>query len=359
MRSLRIAGPVRDVVAEHYILECMTAATRSWRLDLAVGDVVAARFGISPLYETGQALAAIRQQRRIPVLTRWLQWAHEQRLADALRTPLLDELAFHRGPSYPEFLTPSPASMWTSIDDELDAVASTSPNAVQESLHRIWPGGTEPDVARTLLDEPVDTLAAITGELRRAHDVLVRPHWARLRPLLEADIAHKARRIAAGGYSAVLGALHPSARWDGSTLYVNGSGGPPVRLSPGGLVLAPTVFGSAVLSAKHASSTQTVLRYPARGVGNAFAPPPRPSASSARLIGRSRAQVLTLLVSPSTPTALATMLKVTPSAVVQTLRVLKDADLVRADRVGRQTVYSLTDTGSALTFSSATPKPGS
>jgi len=326
----------------------MDDVLRAWRVDLDVEDLAAARFAISPLYETGQALAVIRENRAIPVLAGWARWAKAQRLNVNLKTPLLDELAFHGGPSYPEFLTPSPTSAWTTIDDELSTVAKTPAPAVWDSLQRIWPDNSGPNAARRLFSDTAGTLSVIVDELRLAHRALVRPHWSRLRPLLEADIAFKARRIAHGGYDSILTALHPSARWDGRTMRVGGPAARPVRLSPGGLVFAPTVFGSATLSAKHASSTQTVLRYPARGVANAFAQPAKSTASLARLVGRSRADILALLTTPATPTELSAALGITPSAVTQTLRVLKESGLVQPERVGRRVIYSLTAIGAPL-----------
>jgi DNA-binding transcriptional ArsR family regulator len=68
-----------------------------------------------------------------------------------------------------------------------------------------------------------------------------------------------------------------------------------------------------------------------------------------RLLGRVRAGLLEALRSPATTTDLARALGVTPSAVSQHLRVLRENGLVARERTGRQVLYLTTDLGAALT----------
>ena len=67
-----------------------------------------------------------------------------------------------------------------------------------------------------------------------------------------------------------------------------------------------------------------------------------------KLLGRARADLLEALRSPATGTDLARSLGVTPSAVSQHLRVLREAGLIARVRSGRRVLYATTALGLAL-----------
>ncbi|MFC7720593.1 ArsR/SmtB family transcription factor [Nonomuraea recticatena] len=118
---------------------------------------------------------------------------------------------------------------------------------------------------------------------------------------------------------------------------------------PGGLVLMPVVLGSPYVLIKKSTSTQTTVRYPARGVGALWTAGTRaPAGSAVRLLGRARADLLEALRSPTTTTELARALGVTPSAVSQHLGVLRESGLVARERSGRHVLYMTTALGAAL-----------
>lgn len=68
-----------------------------------------------------------------------------------------------------------------------------------------------------------------------------------------------------------------------------------------------------------------------------------------RLLGRSRAAVLTALDEPAGTTALAHRLRLAPSSVSAHLTVLRGAGLLTARRYGHQVLYERTPLGMALT----------
>ena len=118
---------------------------------------------------------------------------------------------------------------------------------------------------------------------------------------------------------------------------------------PGGLVLIPVVLGSPHVLIKRNTSTQTTVRYPARGRGALWTAGTRaPSGGTVRLLGRARAGLLEALRSPATTTDLARALGVTPSAVSQHLTVLRENGLVERERSGRQVLYLVTALGASL-----------
>jgi len=119
-------------------------------------------------------------------------------------------------------------------------------------------------------------------------------------------------------------------------------------------VLMPSVFNWPQVSLSLATSTHTILMYPARGTatvweGGAWAglASEREEAAEA-LLGAPRVRLLTALRSPATTTALARRLGVTPSAVSQHLAVLHRGGLVDKRRSGRAVLYQTTALGLAL-----------
>lgn len=112
---------------------------------------------------------------------------------------------------------------------------------------------------------------------------------------------------------------------------------------------SPVALGSPHVLIKKNTATQTTVRYPARGIGNLWtvraSAPPR---TAVQLLGHRRAYLLETLRSPSTTTDLARALGVTPSAVAQHLRVLRDSGLVTRERAGRNVLYLTTTLGTAL-----------
>jgi DNA-binding transcriptional ArsR family regulator len=91
---------------------------------------------------------------------------------------------------------------------------------------------------------------------------------------------------------------------------------------------------------------QPMLAYPARGIGTLWetGPPPAPRALAA-LVGQTRAAMLAALAEPSSTTALAGRLSITPGAVSQHLSVLLDAGMVTRSRLGRSVFYRRTRSG--------------
>ena len=67
------------------------------------------------------------------------------------------------------------------------------------------------------------------------------PVWPRVRAFLEADVAHRARRLAEGGQAALFADLHPAVRWGDGSLEVQVSRHEAVKdLAGRGLLLMPS-----------------------------------------------------------------------------------------------------------------------
>ena len=179
------------------------------------------------------------------------------------------------------------------------------------------------------------------------------PRWERMRPVLEADIGYHADLLANGGARSLFSDLHPDLRWSQGTLTINdadeGRSVFRVMLGPDGVVLVPSVFNWPEGSYIKATSSQTMLLYPARGTATVWEDGVSTVSGALEvLLGAPRARLLGALRSPATTSALALRLGVTPSAVSQHLAVLHRGGLVERQRSGRRVLYQASELGLAL-----------
>ncbi|WP_204358985.1 DUF5937 family protein [Streptosporangium sp. 'caverna'] len=320
-------------------------------IDLGVAELAATRFAISPLSETVAGLQQLGDIDRHPINLRWLRWAADELAGNPLDLSRTLPLLVNGRSSWPEFLVPAPLGAGTSIEEDLAALRRTTARQVRASLRRVF-GEELPDDAAALAARPSAGLRAIAAELRAAHDRLIAPHWSRIRAVLDADVIYRARQLAAGGAERLFTDLHPDLHWRDGRLRLEGTRcrtERAVNRGPGGLVLIPVVLGSPYVLIKKSTSTQTTVRYPARGVGALWTAGTRaPAGSAVRLLGRVRAELLEALRSPATTTDLARALGVTPSAVSQHLGVLRESGLVVRERSGRNVLYMTTALGASL-----------
>jgi DNA-binding transcriptional ArsR family regulator len=330
------------------------------RLEIGVADLAASRFATSPLYETIAAIRLLAEPGKSAVNAPWVRWAQQRLAAFPLRLTRVWELVINRLPYYPEFLIPAPAVRAPAFADELARVRATSDDAVRASLGRVFGGVPWPPAAVELYERPTAALAKIAGELAAFHDLLIAPHWERIRPVLDADIAYRGGLLAEGGARALLHDLHPDIRWSDGVLTLadhRDERAHEAVLGPDGVVLIPCVFGWPEPSVSLATSTQTMLCYPARAAATVWhgragtgGPPGAADATdaTARLLGAARARLLAALRSPATTTALARALGVTPGAVSQHLTVLHRGGLIDRARSGRTVLYQANDLGLAI-----------
>jgi DNA-binding transcriptional ArsR family regulator len=323
-------------------------------LELDVADLAATRFAISPLSETTRAMLLLARPDPAAVNMPWVRWARAKLGRRSLRLPRAWPLIVNGLNCYPEFLNPAPAVREPELGDELARVRSTPAEAVRASLRRVFGDHPWPDSATELFQRPAESLAEIAAELAECHERLVMPHWERIRPVLDADIVYRAGLLAGGGARSLFSDLHPDLRWSQGTLMINDTDEGPsvlrVMLGPDGVVLMPSVFNWPEVSYSKATSSQTTLLYPARGVATVWEGDVSEVGSGAveELLGPARARLLGALRSPATTSALALRFGVTPSAVSQHLGVLHRSGLVDRERSGRRVLYQASELGLAL-----------
>ena len=145
-------------------------------------------------------------------------------------------------------------------------------------------------------------MLAIAAELGAFHHRLIAPHWERIRAVLDADIAYRAGQLAGRGARALFADLHPELTWSDGRLIIDDGQEQvlQVELGPDGIVLMPSVFNWPLVSTGLATSSQTGLIYPARGVATVWRVLSGQRASqlaaTEELIGVTRARFIEILI---------------------------------------------------------------
>jgi DNA-binding transcriptional ArsR family regulator len=310
-----------------------------------VEDLARMRFAVSPMWELSRSLVALRDPSTAALHVPWLRGL-SGRLGDLdLRRAV--ELVPARD-YMPDFLTPPPAGPLGDIEQGLEALRATPAAQIREDMLRFRRSHRAIKLTQPWLDHPrreLNRLAAtLTGFWERAHA----PHWPRLRALLEADIAHRARRLADLGPAGLFADLHHSVTWHGDHLTIDMAFQTTVDLRGRGLLVVPSVFSWERPAAVTADPWQPTLIYPARGVATLWEERTAGPAGLARVLGRTRAAILHALEAPRSTTELARRIELTPGGASQHLAALRDAGLVTGRREGREVLYVRTPVADAL-----------
>ena len=307
-----------------------------WNFELE--DMAKTRFAISPMWETAAAINALRNPNLVATHLPWVK-----QIRPLIRhMDLTPAFALLRTQGYiADFLTPPPTTPLASFADELEVVRSTPTELILHDVRLLAESGDDLEALEPFLSDP-------RGEVERLADVLqifwqraVEPHWHRVRSLLEADLMYRSRRLTEGGFERLFGDLHPSVVWEDRTLTLtenkcetDGS------LHGQGLLLLPSAFSSARTFAMTEQGWQPTLIYPARGVALLWESGEKAAPEGlAKVMGTSRAALLTDLDAPRSTSDLAERLGMTAGGVSQHLGALKEAGLVTAQRNGRSVLY--------------------
>ncbi|WCB91743.1 hypothetical protein DSM104299_00419 [Baekduia alba] len=315
-------------------------------------ELARTRFACSVLHETIASLRVVADPAAHAMHVPWLREA-APRIAGTDLT-LLRALVPAEG-YLPDFVMPPPDSPLPDLDVELDRMEATSDRQVRDELAIAFPDGLPPAV-RPLADDPPRALRRLRAQLVAYFTATLADRWPALRALLEADIAHRARRLTDGGAQALFADLHPAVHLrDGGRLDVATRYHAPTVLVGRGLLLMPSVFAWPSIYAVTDPPWQPTLIYAARGVATAWEPTADPGPDAlARVVGRTRGRLLHALDVPRTGRALAQALHITPSAISQHIAPLRDAGLVTTYRDGRHVMCRRTELADQL-IAAATP----
>ncbi len=318
-------------------------------LRFGAADLARVRFAVSPLWE---AMAAVRALVDPRTRTHHLPWLEAVRplLADLDLMPLLT-LQPRRGYT-PDFPTPAPSRPLPDVRDQLAQVRATPLDQVRAEVRRALAdrdGEPVPSGAEDLANDPGRTRARVATALESVWDTLVAPHWPQLKELLRADIAYHGRLLAERGLEHVLPVLHPAIRWTGEAVIIAKGHDQQRRLAGAGLLLQPSAFAWPALAVVVDEPHPPALVYPARGVAELWQPVTSDATVAlARLLGRTRATLLTSLREPASTATLARRHGLAAATVSQHLTTLRAAGLVTSHRHRHCVLYESTELGDGL-----------
>jgi len=313
-------------------------------------DPARVRFAVSPLWETMAAVRVLLEPQRRAYHLPWL---------DAVR-PDLDRLDLWpllvlspRSGWTPDFLSPAPAGPGTDIADQLAQVRATPPEQVAREVNRSLTeraGDAAPKAGWRLLDDPLATRTLLADLLEQCWQLLIAPHWPRLRDLLQADVQYQTQRLGDYGLERVLSELHPHARWTGHSLIIDAAATERRQLQGAGLLLMPSVFAWPRLVTVTDPPARPTLVYAARGIAELWQPAPTGHSDAlGRLLGQTRAALLESLAEPASTDTLARRHELAPSTVSEHLTVLHHARLITRRRHRHTVLYQQTPLGTELT----------
>lgn len=315
---------------------------------LSPGDIQAVRFGISPGHEFAHAVRALLRPAEHP-----LHWGWLRRVRDALpREPfrLLAQVIGADG-YMPDFLTAD--ARWDMTPaDELAALRRAAVPGMLLDLGKMVQRSTgeRQRTLRRMRVDPERARALIAEAWEQVWDAALEPVWPQLERMLRADIAVRARVVAADGLAAMAGDLHPSVRWsDGAVRVHLRRHSEEVDCRGSGLLLVPSVmssWGCMVLTEPPAHPT---LFYPARGVTAGWARDAADLAASlGALVGPVRAQILLRAHAARTTSEVAGDAGIAASTASHHLAVLRGAGLIVSTREGNRMLHLRTPLGEAL-----------
>jgi biotin operon repressor len=305
---------------------------------LTAHDLSHTRLAFSPLWETVASLRVLQNPDHHRLHQPWLAAVEPKLTASGIDVASLFALVPARG-YVPDFLTPPPSVPLPDVRSELARLRSTDPNQVCQEVNRLR-GGASAEVLHQLYADPEVGLAALGDLLESYWEVAIAPYWSRLRTVLEGDIQHRARRIAAGGITEMFTDLHHRIRWDAGVLTVDLAVTGRVSPAGRGVVLVPCGFISPSVVAVIHPPWQPALVYPPIGVSTLWQSSTGGTAGAlAGLIGRTRARLLSEATTPTSTSELARRSGVSLGAVSQHLGALRSAGLIVSHRTGRTVLH--------------------
>lgn len=320
---------------------------KSARFHIGADDVSAIRFGVSPGHELAHAVRVLLNPQRHP-----LQWGWLRSVRGSVPKAALERLAVVvRGEGYiPDFLTSAPSWDMTP-QEEFERLRGVPPGSVRADLGKVLlrSEGHARDLVAGMVEHPGRTRDMIADAWEQVWEATMAPHWPQIRRLLGADIDLRTRRMGAGGVGAMVATLHETVRWHRNTIEVSlRLHDEDVRCEGSGVVLVPSVMGTARCSVLTEPPVQPTLFYPVDGLAETW---PRGAAAEealADLLGAGRARVLACLDGPRTTSETGQACAMAVSTASHHLAVLRRSRLVHSRREGNRVLHTRSPLGEAL-----------
>jgi DNA-binding transcriptional ArsR family regulator len=315
------------------------------RFVFSVEDLARTRFAISPMWEVVRSLVALQDPSSAALHLPWLR-SLSGRLGGIALEPVV-ALIPPRG-YMPDFLTPAPSGPLGRIDDDLAQLRRTPVRQIRHDIELFRSQHRRSRLPEAWLDHPRREIRRVAAAVEAFWGRGIEPVWPRIQAFLDGDIAHRARRLAEGGPTALFADLHPGVAWAGEHLDVVSDREATIALDGRGLVLMPSAFQWARPATIELAPWQPTLIYPARGIATLWDEGAHAPDRLVRLFGATRAAILAALDAPRSTSDIAQLLSISPANASHHLTTLRDAGLATARREGRAVLYVRTPTGDTL-----------
>ncbi|WP_017587154.1 ArsR/SmtB family transcription factor [Nocardiopsis ganjiahuensis] len=320
---------------------------RSARFHIGADDVSAIRFGVSPGHELAHAVRVLLTPQRHP-----LQWGWLRSVRASVPGAALDRLAVViREEGYlPDFLTSAPTWDMTPRE-EFERLRGVPPDAVRADLGKVLvrSEGRARALVAGMIEQPERARDMIADAWDQVWQATMAAHWPQIRRLLGADIDLRMRRMGAGGVGAMVATLHETVRWRRNSIEVSlRLHDEDVRCEGSGVVLVPSVMGTARCAVLTEPPVQPTLFYPVDGLAETWIRGAAAEEALADLLGSGRARVLACLDGPRTTSEAGRACAMAVSTVSHHLAVLRRSGLVHARREGNRVLHTRTPLGEAL-----------
>ncbi|HYQ66994.1 winged helix-turn-helix domain-containing protein [Actinophytocola sp.] len=312
------------------------------RIHFTPEDLARTRFssGAQPMWEL--ILSTNRLRGRDLLFDGW-------RRSVAARAPattrLLTDLAPLTG-YFVDFLTPTAAV--PSLDEGLETLRRTTRQRLRTDLGILAGNQPLPPWTTALADGRPEALRTLVEAAEQYFAACVAPYWSRVRARVDQERARMITALAEGGWDAVLGRLHPTARWRYPVLEVGYPTEHDLHLGGRGLQLVPSFFSRGLPTTFRDTEFEPTLVYPIEHVVG-WSEPNGDRKPLAALLGRTRARVLEVLGEcPGTTSDVASRTGTSLPTASQQAATLRGAGLVDTRQNGQSVLHSITPLGRAL-----------
>lgn len=249
----------------------------------------------------------------------------------------------------PDCVSPLNPVLETSVEKQVERLQDLSPDDLLADLDKEF-GDELPAHWQAVARQPRRWLRAYAGTTSEVWTA-IRPVWREARPLLDREVDRIGAAAVRGQLDIVLGGIHPSGRFGDGVLKIRDPEPGRFDLAGRPLVLVPMVSGDDALIFSLDQPDAVWVGYPVPGVERLFrgAPAPPHVNTLELLLGPARASVLAAVTAPLTMGELATLTRLTPSAITYHCERLGAAGLVRRERQGREVRVTLTPRAERLT----------
>ncbi|MEV5874062.1 winged helix-turn-helix domain-containing protein [Streptomyces sp. NPDC052101] len=314
------------------------------RIHFTVTDFARVRFAPrpAPLQELNVALMKMCRPDDALLFGRWRQ--RLLRSLPAAAEPLADLVPGMRAPRFIDVFSDD-------LTEGLDTVRATPAALVRSEMERVYARhpGPPPLWIRGLHRGDTDAWRLLRRAQQAAFETALRPVWPLIQDLHRAEFSRYALTAAEHGTAAALTALVPGSRLREGVWEFEAPGEADRRLGGRGLVLQPTFHWTGHPLVADPPDGPLFVTYPS-GPGLPLAPDPAGGTADAlaRLLGRTRLDILLLLAEEHTTSGLARRLGVSNATVSAHTAALRGAGWITTVRAGRAVLHRRTALGSLL-----------